>query len=113
MIVAVDAVSPNVTLADAVRTVARGRDIENQLQRLAGQALALSGAASAAIYPARPVARQLVPAATAGAATTPAAQAPVVAMDDDSQLIARVVRERRPGRAGRGRLDGRPAADRR
>ena len=82
-----------------MRTVARGRDIENQLQQLAGQALALSGAASAAIYLLDPVARQLVPAATAGAATTPAAQAPAVAMDDDSQLVARVVRERRPGSA--------------
>ena len=90
-----DAATSHAALVDAARTVARGRDVESQLQRLAEQALTLSGAAKTAIYLLDPVARQLVPAATAGSAATPADEAALVALDDESQLVARVVRERR------------------
>jgi GGDEF domain-containing protein len=95
----VDTVRSQATLTDAARTVARGRDIESQLQRLAEHALALSGAASTAVYLLDPVARMLVPAAMAGANAIPADQAPTVGLDDTSQLVAQVVRERRPATA--------------
>lgn len=83
------------SLKDAARTVARGRDVESQLQQLAEHALTVSGAATTAIYLLDPVARMLVPAATAGANATPADQVPVVGLDDQTQLVAQVVRERR------------------
>jgi diguanylate cyclase (GGDEF)-like protein len=82
-------------LKDAARTVARGRDVESQLQQLAAHALSVSGAATTAIYLLDPVARMLVPAATAGANATPADQVAVVGLDDQTQLVAQVVRERR------------------
>jgi diguanylate cyclase (GGDEF)-like protein len=93
----VDPVTAHATLTDAAHTVARGRDIESQLQRLAEHALALSGAASIAIYLLDPMARRLVPAATAGPNATPAERAAVVGLDDEAQLVAQVVRERRAG----------------
>jgi len=98
----VDTVTSQATLTDAARTVARGRDIESQLQRLAEHALALSGAASTAVYLLDPVARMLVPAATAGANAIPADQAPTVGLDDASELVAQVVRERRTATASGG-----------
>jgi diguanylate cyclase (GGDEF)-like protein len=93
----VDAVTAYATLTDAARTVARGRDVESQLQRLAEHALVLSGASSTAIYLLDPMARRLVPAATAGPSATPAERAAVVGLDDEAQLVAQVVRERRAG----------------
>lgn len=90
-----DPVTSHAALTAAARTVARGRDIQSQLDRLAEHALTLSGAASSSIYLLDPVARLLVPAATAGAGTTPAEEAGVVRLDDETQLAAQVVRERR------------------
>ena len=70
-------------LKKAARTVARGRDVESQLNQLAEQALTLSGAATTAIYLLDPVARMLVPAAVAGENATPAEEADVIGLDDD------------------------------
>lgn len=88
--------SPQLTLLEAARTVARGRDLESQLGRLAEYALTSGGAVATAIYLLDPVARTLVPAALAGSHGTRADEAPTISLEDAGQLVAQVVRERRP-----------------
>src|SRR6185369_783998 len=91
-----DPVMSQSALKNAARTVARGRDVESQLNQLAEEALTASGAATTAIYLLDPVARVLVPAAVAGENATPAEESDVIGLDDAQQLVAQVVRERRP-----------------
>jgi diguanylate cyclase (GGDEF)-like protein len=91
----VDSASPQLTLLEAARTVARGRDLESQLGKLAEYALSLGGAVATAIYLLDPVARVLVPAAAAGSHTTRAEETPTISLDDREQLAVQAVRERR------------------
>lgn len=90
-----DPANPQLTLLEAARTVARGRDLESQLGKLAEHALKSGGAVATAIYLLDPVARQLVPAAVAGSHGTRADETPTISLDDAGQLVAQVVRERR------------------
>jgi diguanylate cyclase (GGDEF)-like protein len=91
----VDAPSPQLTLLEAARTVARGRDLESQLGKLAEYALNMGGAVATAIYLLDPISRQLVPAAAAGSHSARPEETPVISLDDASQLAAQVVKERR------------------
>jgi diguanylate cyclase (GGDEF)-like protein len=91
----VDQASSQLTLLEAARTVARGRDLETQLGHLAGYALNFGGAVASAIYLLDPVSRLLVPAASAGARAKRADETPTISLDDQNQIVAQVVRERR------------------
>jgi diguanylate cyclase (GGDEF)-like protein len=87
--------SHQLTLLEAARTVARGRDLESQLGKLAEHALNSGGAVATAIYLLDPVARVLVPAAAAGSHTAHAEETPTISLDDHDQLVVQAVRERR------------------
>ncbi|MDP8904224.1 MAG: GGDEF domain-containing protein [Chloroflexota bacterium] len=90
-----DPASPQLTLLEAARTVARGRDLESQLATLAEHARAASGGFASAIYLLDPLERLLVPAAVAGEGAQPLTQAQSISLDDPRELAAQVVRERR------------------
>lgn len=89
-----DPVNPQPTLLEAARTVARGRDLEAQLARLAELARTAGGAQSTAIQLLDPVGRRLVPAALAGGGDRRAEDAPTTALDDTTDLAAAAARER-------------------
>ena len=91
----VDQTNPQLTLLDAARTVARGRDLESQLTRLAEHALSSGSGVASAIYLLDPVSRTLVPAAIAGSRVARVEETPVVSLDDAGQVVAQVARERR------------------
>jgi two-component system, cell cycle response regulator len=88
------------TLLEAARIVARGGDLETELNALARHALAASGARAAAIYLLDPIGGTLVPAAAAGVSANDLAAADSVAVVDGRALVARVAHERRPLTSG-------------
>jgi diguanylate cyclase (GGDEF)-like protein len=85
---------PQLTLLEAARIVARGGDLESELQALAGHAMTATGARATAIYLLDPVAQSLIAAAAAGIDQSRLASADSVAVADATELVARVARER-------------------
>jgi diguanylate cyclase (GGDEF)-like protein len=84
------------SLLEATRIVARGGDLESELEALAGHVTAVTGARAAAIYLLDPVGHLLVPAAASGIDASRLADAESVAVADGGELVARVAHERRP-----------------
>lgn len=105
-----------VTLVEATQIVARGGDLGQKLDALAGQAVAAIGVSAAVIYLYDPATRRLEPVAQAGLDGQALAEAEPVAADDDHELVARALRERRSQRAAEDRgsralqAQGQPAA---
>lgn len=93
-----DRPAPQVTLLEAAHIVARGGELDTKLDTLAGHALTTAGASAAIIYLLDPVARRLVPAAHAGLEPSDENATATIELDDADDLVARVVRERRPDR---------------
>ncbi len=100
---------PQFTLLEAARIVARGSELDAKLDALCVHVLSAAGASAAIVYLFDPVARALVPAAQAGLDASDLAASGAISADDPTELVARVVRERRTemGRAG----DSRALAD--
>lgn len=84
------------TLLEAARIVARGSALDTKLDSLCQHVLTAAEAAAAVVYLFDPVAQLLVPAAQAGLDADILAGHGTVSADDPTELIARVVRERRP-----------------
>ena len=94
------------SLLEATRIVARGSELDEKLDALCRHVLSTTGATAAVVYLYDPVAQLLVPAAQAGLDADLLAGRGTISADDPEELIAEVVRERRPmtaegGRAGR------------
>ncbi len=87
----------SLTLLDAARIVARGSELDSKLDALAAHVVGAGGAAAAIVYLFDPVAQLLVPAAQAGLGAVALSQDGVISADDQSDLVARVVRDRRVG----------------
>ncbi len=87
--------NPHLTLLDAARIVARGAELDVKLDALCGHVVGAGGAAAAIVYLFDPQANMLVPAAQAGLDPIVLAQHGDVPLDDPSELIATVVRERK------------------
>lgn len=101
---------PQVTLLEAARIVARGSELDAKLDALCAHVVSAAGASGVIVYLFDPVARALVPAAQAGLDTAELAASGSISADDPTELVARVVRERRPGLGQAG--DSRALADR-
>lgn len=84
------------TLLEAARIVARGSELDSKLDALSQHVLTAAGASAAIIYLFDPVANVLVPAAQAGLDEQMLAERGQISADDPDELVARVVRERRP-----------------
>ncbi|HVM30095.1 MAG TPA: GGDEF domain-containing protein [Candidatus Limnocylindrales bacterium] len=93
---------PQLTLLDAARIVARGGDLESELQALAGHVLAATGARAAVVYLLDPNAQSLIPAAAAGIDASRVAAADSVPVDTSAELVARVARDRLAAKAAGG-----------
>jgi diguanylate cyclase (GGDEF)-like protein len=87
------------TLLEATQVVARGGDLGQKLDALAGQAVASIGVSAAVVYLYDPATRRLEPVAQAGLDPQALAEAEPVAADDDQEIVARALRERRSQRA--------------
>lgn len=85
-----------VTLLEAARVIARGGDLDSKLDTLAGHIQSAAGASATLIYLLNPVENMLLPAAQAGLDAASLEQDEAVNVDDPDELVARVVRERRP-----------------
>lgn len=85
----------NDTLQAAAHAVAHGGELDNKLDSLAEQARSAAGATATVIYVLDPLNSTLVPAASSGAAGGVLGEAGAIALDDEQELVARVVRERR------------------
>ncbi|MDQ3937885.1 MAG: sensor domain-containing diguanylate cyclase [Chloroflexota bacterium] len=85
-----------VTLLQAARVIARGGDLDSKLDTLAGHIQSAAGASAALIYLLNPVENLLTPAAQAGLDTAFIEKDEAIDVDDPDELVARVVRERRP-----------------
>jgi diguanylate cyclase (GGDEF)-like protein len=95
-------IEPQLNLLEATRIVARGGDLESGLQALAGHVMTATGARAAAIYLLDPVAQSLIPAAAAGIDASRLSDAAGVGVDDPTELVARVARDRRVLTAAQG-----------
>jgi diguanylate cyclase (GGDEF)-like protein len=94
------------SLGEATRIVARGSELDAKLDALCRYVLSSAGATAAVVYLYDPVAQLLVPAAQAGLDADMLAGRGTISADDTEELVAQVVRERRPmtaegGHAGR------------
>lgn len=103
---AVEATAAKFSLLEATRIVARGNELDEKLDALCRNVLGSAAATAAVVYLYDPVAQLLVPAAQAGLDADLLASRGTISADDPGELIAEVVRERRPmtaegGRAGR------------
>ncbi|CAN5732845.1 hypothetical protein BH24CHL5_BH24CHL5_12870 [soil metagenome] len=87
---------PALTLLEAARIVARGSELDVKLDALCRHALIAADAQAVAVYLNDPVANLLVPAAQAGLDAEMLAERGRISGDDPNELVARVVRERRP-----------------
>lgn len=90
-----DRAQPTFSLLEAARVVARGPELDTKLDALAQQVLDATGATAAVIYLLDPVASLLVPAADAGWPARMVSPRSEVSVDDPTELVARIVRERR------------------
>ena len=97
-----DRSSPQLTLLEAARIVARGGGLESGLAALTGHVRSATGAIAAVVYLLDPVAGRLVPAAGAGMGTAPLDDSASVALSDPAELAVRVATERRPMTASGG-----------
>ena len=84
-----------VTLLEAAQIVARGGELGQKLDALAGQAVAAIGASAAVVYLFDPATRRLEPVAQSGLDAQALAEAGPVADDDVDELVARALRDRR------------------
>jgi diguanylate cyclase (GGDEF)-like protein len=100
---------PQVTLLEAARIVARGSELDAKLDALCAHVVSAAGATAVIVYLFDPVARMLVPAAQAGLDADELAGSGSISADDPSELVARVVRERRTETGASG--DSRAFAD--
>jgi len=87
-----------VTLLEATQIVARGGDLGQKLDALAEQAVAAIGVTAAVVYLFDPATRRLEPVAQAGLDAQALAEAEPVDADDDREIVALALRERRPQR---------------
>jgi len=83
------------SLLEATRTVARGGELDAKLDALAEHVRQASGASAAMIYLLDPVTNVLLPAAQAGLDPSALDSGEAVGLEDEDELVARVVRERR------------------
>ncbi len=83
------------TLLEAARIVARGGELDAKLDALCGHVVDAAGAVAAVVYLYDPVAGIIVPAAQAGLDEHILAEHGQVSADDPTELVARVVRDRR------------------
>lgn len=90
---------PSFTLLEAARIVARGTELDAKLDALCVHVLSAAGASSAIVYLFDPVGRVLVPAAQAGLNPEALGESGAVSADDPGELVAQVVRDRRPAAA--------------
>lgn len=90
---------PSFTLLEAARIVARGSELDAKLDALCVHVLSAAGASAAIVYLFDPVGRVLVPAAQAGLNPEALGAANSISADDPKELVAQVVRERRPATA--------------
>jgi diguanylate cyclase (GGDEF)-like protein len=90
---------PTFTLLEAARIVARGSELDAKLDALSVHVLSAAGASAAVVYLFDPVGRVLVPAAQAGLNADALAANGTISADDPDELVAQVVRERRPASA--------------
>src|SRR5688500_16174135 len=86
---------PQVTLLQAARIVARGSELDAKLDALAVHVLDGASATAAIVYLYDPVVRVLVPAAQASLDADKLANEGAISIDDQAELVAQVVRERR------------------
>src|SRR5688572_846909 len=84
-----------VTLLEATQIVARGGDLGQKLDALAGQAVAAIGVSAAVVYLYDPATRRLEPDAQAGLDPQALGEAEPVSADDEQELVAHALRERR------------------
>jgi diguanylate cyclase (GGDEF)-like protein len=91
------------TLLEATQIVARGGDLGRKLDALAEQAVAAIGVSAAVVYLYDPATRRLEPVAQAGLDAQALAEAEPVGADDDHELVAHALRERRSQRAAEDR----------
>jgi diguanylate cyclase (GGDEF)-like protein len=84
------------TLLEAARIVARGGELDTKLDALCSHVVDAAGASAAVIYLNDPVRGIVVPAAQVGLDDNILAEHGQVSADDPEELVARVVRERRP-----------------
>ena len=91
------------SLLEATRIVARGSELDEKLDALCRHVLGSTDATAAVVYLHDPVAQLLVPAAQAGLDADMLAGRGTISADDPNELIAQVVRERRPMNAEGGR----------
>lgn len=89
-------------LLEAARIVARGSELDAKLDALCAQVVSAAGASAVIVYLFDPVARMLVPAAQAGLDPAELAASGSISADDPTDLLARVVRERRTETGRRG-----------
>ena len=87
--------TPQITLLEAARIVARGGGLDAELGALAGHVCNATGALAAAIYLLDPVSQQLVVAAGAGIDESAITGAAPVSLDDTSDVAAAAATERR------------------
>jgi diguanylate cyclase (GGDEF)-like protein len=105
-----------VTLLEATQIVARGGDLGQKLDALAGQAVAAIGVSAAVVYLYDPATRRLEPVAQAGLDPQALSEAEPVSADDEQELVAHALRERRSQWAAEDRgsralqAQGQPAA---
>ena len=100
-----DRSQPGFSLLEAARIVARTPELDVKLDALCQHVLTAAGATAAVIYLLDPVANILVPAAQSGLRGKMTTAHAEVSVDDPSELVARVVRERRQAS-----VDGKEAA---
>jgi diguanylate cyclase (GGDEF)-like protein len=93
---AADQLSPQLSLLEATRIVARGGDLDSELAALSQHVRGITGALAAVIYLHDPVGNSLVPAAGSGIAEHELDAAGGVPVIDSMELVARVAAERRP-----------------
>jgi diguanylate cyclase (GGDEF)-like protein len=86
---------PHFTLLEAARIVARGSALDAKLDALCVHVLSAAGASAAIVYLYDPVALLLVPAAEAGLDADALAEDGSISVDDENELVAQVVRDRR------------------
>ena len=87
-----------VTLLEATQIVARGGDLGQKLDALADQAVAAIGVTAAVVYLFDPATRRLEPVAQAGLDAQALAETEPVDADDDREIVALALRERRTQR---------------
>jgi diguanylate cyclase (GGDEF)-like protein len=90
-----DRPSPEFSLLEAARIVARSPELDTKLDALCGHVLSATGATASVIYLLDPVANVLVPAAQAGMRGKMITANAEISLDDPSELVAKVARERK------------------